>query len=133
MTEGIMFGVISILIAIVGGGAGILLTCLAAIRSVKRESDEAMRLHRTEVDQRLDALRRETGERIEAIRLELSQRIEAIRIEMKTDRHNYVEQIDGVLKEIHEDIGELEKGVAVLVAHKDSVVALKSILHNGED
>lgn len=129
----LLFGVIGILVTIMGGGATILFVCLTAIRTVKRESDEAMQLHRSEVASRVDAQRAEAQERLEAIRRELSERIEAVRMEMKNDRHNYVEQIDKVLKEIHEEIADLDKGMAVLIARADTMLAVKQVLQGDQE
>lgn len=128
----LIVGIVGIVFAIVGGGATILFVCLSAVRAVKRESDEFMQLHRSEVSARIEAQRLEVQERIEALRRELSERIEAVRMEIKNDRHNYVQQIDSVLKEIQGNIADLEKGVAVLISRADTMVALKRVLQ-GED
>lgn len=128
----LVVGIVSIVFAIVAGGATILFVSLGAIRSVKRETDQSMQLHRTEVSARMEAQRLELQERVEAIRKELSERVEAVRMEIKSDRHNYVSQIDGVLKELQENIAELEKGVAVLIARADTMVALKQVLQGEE-
>ena len=86
----LVFGLFGVFVTIAGTGGSILLISLRAIRAV---------------DERCDA-------KLDALRKELEARIEGVRIETKTDRHNYVDKIDGVLSEIRNDFLELSNTVS---------------------
>lgn len=70
-----------------------------------------------------------TNVRVDAIYLDLGKRIEALRIETKDDRHNYVNQIDGVLVGLKEDIHEIDLKLAGLIATTAASAAFRNGSH----